>query len=200
MFINLFLNHLEESIKTEQICQVQHWHHSRAMSEKRRSKKEDVFRPIDWAELSFKQNSSLSLFDTENATKPTKSSLNPKPVRLSRDKTPKIRKAKELIDIGNANNQVIASVSDPKPTKESINSMAIKEAGPVTVDNSLDSLVKYTQEDAKKFFKSRKLPDYKIKHRIKATKRPLVIQTSSVVYTNGNFFRNYAKAVLDAQN
>lgn len=150
--------------------------------------KEDAFRPIDWAELSFKQNSSLTLFDTENVRKPAKSSLNPKPGRLSRDKTPKIKKAKELTDSGNATNQVIASVSDAKSTKESISSIAVKEARPVTVDNSLDSLVKYTQEDAKKFFKSRKLPDYKIKHRIKATKRPLVIQTSSVVYTNGNFF------------
>lgn len=180
---------------SEHICKVQQWQYSRAMSEKRRSKKEDAFRPIDWAELSFKQNSSLSLFDTEETKKLTKSSLNPKPVRLSRDKTPKVNKVTK-----ESNSQVIDGDSDPKPTKKLVNSIArsaIKAAnGSGIVDNSLDSLVKHTQENAKKFFESKKLPDYKLKHRIKATKRPLVIQTSSVVYTNGKYFIDYSLKIL----
>lgn len=53
-------------------------------------------------------------------------------------------------------------------------------------DNVLDSLMKNTQDDAKRFFKNKKLPNYKIRHQLKPTKKLLNCQVSSVVYTNGS--------------
>jgi len=56
---------------------------------------------------------------------------------------------------------------------------------PSIVDNALDFLMKNTQDDARKFFKNKKLPKYKLKHQLKPTKKHLTFQTSTVVYTNG---------------
>ncbi len=53
------------------------------------------------------------------------------------------------------------------------------------IDNTLDSLMKNTQDDAKKFFKNKKLPKYNFKHQLKETKKQLTFQTNTVVYTNG---------------
>ena len=56
-----------------------------------------------------------------------------------------------------------------------------------TSDDALDSLVKNTQNDAKKFFKkiNNKTPNYKLKTRLKPSKRGLVVATSSVIHTDG---------------
>jgi hypothetical protein len=115
--------------------------------------KEDGFRPIDWADLSFtsshSNNESMSVDSCMSSSN-------------------------------------FGEFVGKLPAKSSLRRANGMRLG--IVDNSLDSLVKCTQEEVKKFFKKKQLPNYKIRHRIKATKKPLVIQTSAVVYTNGMSF------------
>lgn len=80
---------------------------------------------------------------------------------------------------------VASSTNDDVFAEAADHTLSSSNFSPAIIDDALDSLMKHTQDDAKKFFKNKKLPAYKIKHQIKPTKKQLTLQYNTVVYTDG---------------